>query len=309
MRIRLGTRGSVLARTQSGMVADALRALGHEVELVIIRTEGDVNLAPLTQMGGVGVFAAALRQAMLTEQVDIAVHSFKDLPTAEVPGLTVAAVPPRVDPRDVLISNGRGLDGLRTGARVGTGSPRRAAQLLARRPDLEIVDIRGNVDTRIGLVESGHLDAVVLAAAGLIRLGHGVKEGSLLDLWPAPAQGALAVECRSDDLETLASLQELDDHKSRFGVTAERSVLAGLNAGCAAPIATKVEWDGDNCLLNAAVFRHDGAKMVKAQAVTHIECSAEEFGRQTARELLERGAGVIVKLADTAPSKLHNLHR
>lgn len=240
--LRLGTRASALATSQSEWVADRLRAAGHEVELVLVRTEGDISRASLQEIGGTGVFASALRDALRREEVDLAVHSLKDIPTAPEPGLTIAAVPEREDPRDVLVArDGLTLAELPAGSLIGTGSPRRAAQLAEARPDLQVRDIRGNVGTRINLVRDGELDAVVLARAGLARLDRLADATDTLDLGtmlPAPGQAALAVECRDDDHEMVALLQSTLDHApTRAAVTAERAVLAVLEAGCTAPIA------------------------------------------------------------------------
>ncbi|GAA5166895.1 hydroxymethylbilane synthase [Ornithinimicrobium tianjinense] len=240
--LRLGTRASALATSQSGWVADQLRAAGHEVELVHVRTEGDVSRASLSEIGGTGVFASALRDALRAGRIDLAVHSLKDLPTAPEPGLVVAAVPEREDPRDVLVArDGLTLEGLPAGSVVGTGSPRRAAQLAEARPDLVVQDIRGNVDTRIGLVRSGELDAVVLARAGLARLGRLEEATDVLPLetmLPAPGQGALAVECAEADTELRTLLADCLEHApTRAAVEAERAVLARLEAGCTAPVA------------------------------------------------------------------------
>lgn len=238
--LRLGTRRSALARTQSGHVASWLRQHGYDVELVDIVTEGDLSRAPLTQMGGTGVFASALRHALHAGTVDLAVHSMKDLPTAVDPGLVIAAVPPREDPRDALCARDRlTLAQLPEGARVGTGSPRRAAQLCVARPDLRVVSLRGNVETRLAAVRDGTLDAVVLAAAGLARLGRLEQATELLDptvMLPAAAQGALAVECREDRGDVRTALADLEDADARAATTAERSLLARLEAGCTAPI-------------------------------------------------------------------------
>ncbi len=237
---RLGTRRSALARTQSGWVADWLRGRGYDVELVDVVTEGDVNRAPLTQIGGTGVFASALRLALQAGEVDFAVHSMKDLPTAPEPGLVIAAVPVREDPRDALCArDGLTLAELPGGARVGTGSPRRAAQLAVARPDLEVVPLRGNVDTRLSTVRDGTLDAVVLAGAGLTRLARTDRITQLLPtsiMLPAAAQGALAVECREDRDDVRDALRGLDDPDTRTATTAERTLLAELEAGCTAPI-------------------------------------------------------------------------
>ena len=269
-RLRLGTRGSRLALTQSGQVAEALMAAGKasegsgglDIDLVTVRTDGDGDRTPLRQLGGVGVFAARLRHALLDGEVDLVVHSFKDLPTQPVEGLEVICVPPREDPRDALCArDGLTLATLPDGARVGTGSPRRAAQLLAARPDLEVVDLRGNVPTRLARVRgleavgvgtdepvapvradaAGDLDAVVLALSGLRRLGLDHCASEVLDLetmLPAPAQGALAVEARAgeDSAELARAVAVLDDEPTRLAVTAERSLMARLGAGCAAPV-------------------------------------------------------------------------
>ena len=278
-RLRLGTRGSRLALTQSGQVAEALMAAGGGgaaaaagkasegsgslgIDLVTVRTDGDGDRTPLRQLGGVGVFAARLRHALLDGEVDLVVHSFKDLPTQPVEGLEVICVPPREDPRDALCArDGLTLADLPEGARVGTGSPRRAAQLLATRPDLEVVDLRGNVPTRLARVRglevvgvgtdepvapsradaAGDLDAVVLALSGLRRLGLEHCASEVLDLetmLPAPAQGALAVEARAgeDSVELARAVAALDDEPTRLAVTAERALMARLGAGCAAPV-------------------------------------------------------------------------
>ena len=278
-RLRLGTRGSRLALTQSRQVAEALMAAGGGgaaaaagkasegsgglgIDLVTVRTDGDGDRTPLRQLGGVGVFAARLRHALLDGEVDLVVHSFKDLPTQPVEGLEVICVPPREDPRDALCArDGLTLADLPEGARVGTGSPRRAAQLLAARPDLEVVDLRGNVPTRLARVRgleavgvgtdepvapsradaAGDLDAVVLALSGLRRLGLEHCASEVLDLetmLPAPAQGALAVETRTgeDSAELARAVAALDDEPTRLAVTAERALMARLGAGCAAPV-------------------------------------------------------------------------
>lgn len=238
--LRLGTRRSDLATTQSGHVADALRALGHEVELVLVTTEGDVNRAPLSRIGGTGVFVSALRDALLAGEIDLAVHSLKDLPVAQPEGLVIAAEPEREDPRDALVArDGLTLDMLPAGARVGTGSPRREAQLRVARPDLEVVDLRGNVPRRLATVTEGELDAVVLAGAGLRRLGLTDRVTQWLGpdvMVPAPGQGALAVECRSDDPATTEVLRALDHAPTRTATAAERAVLGTLEAGCSAPV-------------------------------------------------------------------------
>ena len=239
--LRLGTRGSALALAQSGHVAEAVSArLGRPVELVRVQTEGDVNAAAIAQIGGTGVFVTALRDALLAGHVDLAVHSYKDLPTAPAEGLVIAAVPPREDPRDVLVArDGLTLGELAAGARIGTGSPRRTAQLLGLGLGLDVVPIRGNVDTRIGKVRSGELDAVVLARAGLARLGRLDEATEVIDpltVLPAPAQGALAIECRADDRELADRLAALVDDDARAAVVVAGALLAAVEGGCTAPV-------------------------------------------------------------------------
>ncbi len=300
MRLRLGTRGSALAVGQSELVADRLRALGHEVELVRIRTGGDVERGSLTRLGTLGVFAAELRTAILDGRCDLAVHSLKDLPTAPVPGLTIAAVPERADARDALCArDGLTLAGLPAGAKVGTGSPRRVAQLRALRPDLAFVDIRGNLGTRLARVAEGDLDAVVLAAAGLGRLGLEAHITDILDILPAPGQGALALECRADRLDMVNALARVDDPAAREEVDAERAVLAGLGGGCAAPIAA---WARGG-VLEAGVFSLDGATSVHARrqlgggAADHVVA-----------DLPAAGAADVTRLDASRPSRLAELH-
>lgn len=274
--LRIGTRGSALALTQTRAVARALEELGAQVEIVRVHTQGDVDSASLAQLGGVGVFAAALRLALLSGECDLAVHSFKDLPTAPVPGLTVAAVPGRADFADVVVCrDGLDLFSLPAGAQVGTGSTRRAAAVLAARPDLQVVDIRGNVATRLGRVRgleneserggAGDLDAVVLARAGLQRLGSKWAQCATLPALPAPAQGALAIEARTDDGEVLELLARLDDAASRVCAGAERAVLAGLEAGCAAPVGALATYHEGELHLRAQVFSTDGGRQVQCE--------------------------------------------
>ncbi len=237
MKLRLGTRASTLAVTQSTQVAEALRALGHDVELVRITTRGDKMRGSLMALGGLGVFAAELRSALLHGECDFAVHSLKDLPVERTPGLVIAAIPEREDPRDALCArDDLRFTGLPTHARVGTGSPRRVAQLRGLRPDLEYVDIRGNIETRLSRVGVGDLDAVVLAAAGLNRLGLQGRVTDYPDILPAPGQGALALECRDGDRDVREALAALEDGDARIAITAERELLRALGGGCAAPI-------------------------------------------------------------------------
>ncbi|MFS8201103.1 hydroxymethylbilane synthase [Streptomyces sp. CWNU-52B] len=247
--LRMGTRRSALALAQSASFARSLsRVTGAVSETVGITTDGDTSTAAVTEMGSTGVFVQAVRAALLAKEIDFAVHSYKDLPTAPPDGIVIAAVPVREDPRDALVTaDGSTLDRLAVGARIGTGSPRRAGQLAALRPDLEVVALRGNVDTRLGKVRSGELDGVVLAAAGLARLGRLDEAAELFApdrFVPAPAQGALAVECRSADTGLAWLLGTLDDPVSRAAVAAERAVLAELDAGCSAPVGAHARLTG-----------------------------------------------------------------
>ena len=300
--LRLGTRGSALALAQSGQVAEAVSArLGRPVELVRVQTEGDVNAAAIAQIGGTGVFVTALRDALLAGTVDLAVHSYKDLPTAPADGLVIAAVPPREDPREVLVArDGLTLGELGPGARIGTGSPRRTAQLLGLGLGFDVVPIRGNVDTRIGKVRSGGLDAVVLARAGLVRLGRLDEATEVIDpltMLPAPAQGALAVECRADDADLAAVLGGLDDADTRTAVVAERALLAALEAGCTAPVGALAQVaegdDGLEIYLRGLVAAVDGTDAVRLSA-TGPTSEAAEVGRRLAAELLDLGAADLM---------------
>lgn len=289
--LRLGTRRSALARTQSGWVATWLREQGHQVELVDVLTEGDVSTAPLTQIGGTGVFASALRQALRDGRVDLAVHSMKDLPTAPEAELVVAAVPVREDPRDVVCArDGLTLAELPPEARVGTGSPRRAAQLTAIRPDLVVVPVRGNVDTRLATVRDAVLDAVILAAAGLARLGRTAQVTELLPftvMLPAPGQGALAVECRLDRDDVRRALAGLDDDATHLCVRAERAFLAALGAGCTAPIGTLATVDVDQLQLEAFVGSEDTGPG-RRSVVTGQRSDPVALGRRLADHFVSR---------------------
>lgn len=300
--LRLGTRASELARTQSGHVADRVRELtGREVVLVTISTEGDRSSAPLDQIGGTGVFVAALRDALVAGEVDFAVHSLKDLPTADDPRLVLAAVPAREDVRDALVArDGLTLGELPPGSRIGTGSPRRAAQINALGLGVEVVPIRGNVDTRLGKVRSGEVDAVVLARAGLLRLGRADEATEVLDpiqVLPAPGQGALAVECRSDRTDLIDLLGALDDPDTRATVTAERTLLATLEAGCSAPVGAlaEVAWgdDGDELWLRAVVADPSGSPSIRLSAIG-VPSDAAALGHRLATEMLTEGADQIM---------------
>ena len=292
--LRLGTRKSPMALAQSAAVASLImERAGARVELVGLTSFGDVSQAHLVQIGGTGVFVSALRQCLLAGDIDLVVHSLKDLPTAGVPGIALAAVPARDDPRDALVArDGAKLADLPAGALIGTGSPRRAAQLLLLRPDIRPVPVRGNAGTRLAKVTSGELDAVVLARAGLDRIGHLDLITEVFEpdqMVPAAGQGALAVECRDTDPGLADLLGCADDPDSRAAVTAERAVLAGLRAGCHAPVGAYAVVT-DVLRLTAVVIGDDGAPPVSASAAAPAG-EAARMGCQVARELLRRGAG------------------
>ncbi|MFI9593398.1 hydroxymethylbilane synthase [Nonomuraea sp. NPDC052265] len=292
MNLRLGTRRSVLATTQSQMVADDLTGrTGLPVELVGVTTFGDVTKAHLAQLGGTGVFVSALRDKLVEGEIDFAVHSLKDLPTKQDPRFTLAALPERHDHRDALVGSHKFAD-LPAGARVGTGSPRRVAMLSALRPDLEYVPIRGNADTRIGKIAAGELDAVVLATAGLTRLGRGGEIAQIFEveeLLPAPGQGALAVECLAGRTDLVETLAVLDDPRTRSAVTAERAVLSALEAGCAAPVGAFAADDGHTLNLTAVVVSIDGREAVRKSAAGSPS-EAAQLGRLLAAEMIAEGA-------------------
>lgn len=312
--LRLGTRRSTLATTQSQLVADDLtKATGRSVELVEIVTLGDTSSAALTQIGGTGVFVAALRSALLTGRIDFAVHSLKDLPTADEAGLVVAAVPLRQDARDVLVArDGLTLGELPPGSRIGTGSPRRAAQVLALGLGHELEPVRGNVETRIALVTDGKLDAVMLARAGLLRLGRADVATEVIDplqVLPAPGQGALAIECRSADLQLVELLAVLDDTDSRAAVTAERSLLAALEAGCTAPVGALAEvvetTSGElEISLRAVVAAPDGSVVLRQSMVGPAD-DPIGLGQRLADLLLQDGAADLMSDPFTAAVPAH----
>jgi hydroxymethylbilane synthase len=302
-RLRLGTRASLLARTQSQQVADLIHArMGVEVDLVDVSTSGDVTTAPLAQLGGTGVFVSALRDALLRGEVDVCVHSLKDLPTGPEDGITLAAVPTRADARDAVVArDGLTLGELPAGSRVGTGSPRRAAQVHALGMGLEIVDIRGNVDTRLRKVAEGELDAVILARAGLARIGREDAITETLDplqMLPAPGQGALAVECRSsDDVLAKELATALEDPHTRAAVDAERALLGILEAGCSAPVGALAEVvegdDGDELWIRAVALSPDGGLAVR-NSLTGPPADAAGVGRRLAEDLLADGADQLI---------------
>jgi hydroxymethylbilane synthase len=299
--IRIGTRGSLLATTQAGTIRDALIARGHAAELVVVSTAGDRSSAPISELG-VGVFTAALREAIADGRVDVAVHSYKDLPTADDPRFAIAAIPPRADARDALVArDGLVLGELPAGSVIGTSSVRRAAQLRALGLGLEIRPLRGNLDTRLNRVSSGDLDAVVVARAGLARIGRlEVVTESLepVQMLPAPAQGALAVECRAGDPALVELLAKLDDADTRAAVTAERVLLAELEAGCSAPVGAmaevveSIDEDGnvfDELSLRGCVAALDGSDVIRASGIGTPD-RARELGLSVAGELFELGA-------------------
>ena len=299
--IRIGTRGSLLATTQAGFIRDALIANGHPAELVIVATAGDQSSAPIAEIG-VGVFTAALREAVVDGVVDMAVHSYKDLPTAPDPRFDIAAIPPREDARDALVArDGMVLGELPAGSTIGTSSPRRAAQLRALGLGLEIRPLRGNLDTRLNRVSNGDLDGVVVARAGLVRIGRQGDVTETLEpvqMLPAPAQGALAVECRAGDTGLAALLAELDDADTRAAVTAERTLLAELEAGCSAPVGAiaevveSIDEEGnlfEELSLRGCVAALDGSDVIRASGIGTPE-RARELGLSVAAELFELGA-------------------
>lgn len=301
MTIRVGTRASALAMAQTKAIVESLaRKSGAAIEIIPITSEGDRTTASLASLGGTGVFAAALREALLAGEVDVVVHSLKDLPTAPLPGLVIGATPKRADARDALCArDGLTLETLPEGARVGTGSPRRRAQLLSKRPDLEVVDVRGNVDTRLGRVADGDLDAVVLAAAGLTRLGRAdaITDHLVLSEWPtAPGQGALALEVRAGDEKLVSAV----DHKlTRLTIQAEREVLARLEAGCAAPVGVTAEVDAGLLFVSARVYALDGGESVTSSHALYPEDSkqpAAELAERIVAELLANGAAELAPL-------------
>jgi hydroxymethylbilane synthase len=295
--LRLGSRKSPMALAQSRQVADMITGrTGRAVEIVGVTTLGDVSRAQLTQIGGTGVFVSALREALLAGRVDLAVHSLKDLPAGSADGIVLAAVPPRDDPRDALVArDGAKLADLPPGAAIGTGSPRRAAQLLALRPGLRCVPIRGNAGTRLAKVGSGELDAVVLASAGLARIGHAAAITQVFEtdeMLPAPGQGALAVECPAGQPELQVLLAAVSDPASLAAVTAERSLLEALEAGCHAPAGAYAAGSGQ-LRMQAVVMSGDGGRALRAHGTAPAE-HAWRLGRDLAAELLRSGAGDLI---------------
>jgi hydroxymethylbilane synthase len=303
--LRLGSRRSPMAIAQSCQVADMItERTGRQVEIVGVTTLGDVSRAQLTQIGGTGVFVSALREALLSGEVDLAVHSLKDLPTGPAAGVVLAAVPPRDDPRDALVArDGAKLADLPAGARIGTGSPRRAAQLLGLRADLRCVPIRGNANTRMGKVQDGELDGVVLAYAGLVRIGFVNAITQVFEpeeMLPAPGQGALAVECRADERELAALLEAVTDQASVAAVTAERSLLEALEAGCSAPVGAYAA-GLEQLQMRAIVMSTDGSRVLRARGAG-LSADAGQLGRALAAELLQSGAGDLISVPQAPTS-------
>jgi hydroxymethylbilane synthase len=323
-KLILGTRGSKLALAQSEMIAARLRALhpGLAVELQIISTKGDRVLdVALSAVGDKGLFVKELEQALLDREVDLCVHSCKDLPSLIPPGLAIAAFPERADPRDVLVvpdtAAGRGgLDALRHGAVVGTSSLRRGCQLRALRPDLELRDVRGNVDTRLRKLAEGQYEALVLATAGVVRLGLLGADGRLVSdgaafraypipadlMLPAVAQGTLAIECRADDAATLAFLAPLDHAPTRATALAERAFLRRLEGGCQVPIAAHATLEGDRVALRGLVGSLDGVAVVRGELAGEPG-DAERLGAELAEDLIARGAGEILAALATSQQR------
>ncbi|HEX6458645.1 MAG TPA: hydroxymethylbilane synthase [Thermoleophilaceae bacterium] len=293
MQIRIGTRGSALALAQSGLVADALRELGAEVELVSITTSGDKGAVREDKSR----FVKEIEEELLAGDVDLAVHSAKDVPGVLPDGLAIVGVPERVDPRDSLCGV-PSLDELEEGARVGTASLRRQAQLLAERPDLDVLELRGNVDTRLRKLADGDYDAIVLAAAGLERLGR-ASEGNPIDLTPAPGQGCLALEAREGDEEIAELAAQLTDRDSLICLTAERAVVSALDATCRTPVAAYARFEGDALVMDAFVGLPDGSVWIRDEMVGDVDEPAE-LGLQLAERLILAGATDVLAQAEAA---------
>ena len=302
--IRIGTRASPLAQWQANWVADQLRAHGHDVMLIPITTAGDRDQqGPIGAIGTSGVFTKELQRALLDGRIDLAVHSLKDLPTEQVEGLLLAAVPPRESAGDALLSRGgMRLAELPSGAQVGTGSLRRQSQLLHARSDLQVSEIRGNVETRVRKLHEGQFDALVLAEAGLKRLELESEITEILPkslMLPAVGQGALGLETRADDATTRAAVAPLDDAPTHTAVLAERSLLATLRGGCLAPVGAWGRIEAADLRLTAAVLSRDGRQRVTAEGTDRTDL-AEELGRRVANELLAQGAATLIALSRAA---------
>jgi hydroxymethylbilane synthase len=300
--IRIGSRGSQLALWQANHIADALRGAGHEVTIEIIRTTGDaMQHLSFDKVDAKGMFTKEIEEALLANRIDLAVHSLKDLPTELAPQFTIAAIPPRVDPSDAFVSvQYESFAALPSGAKIGTSSLRRQSQLRAQRHDIELVEFRGNVDTRLRKLSEGQVDAVILASAGLERLGRTewIRERfSPLVLCPAPGQGALAIETRAGDEATAAAVAFLDDAATRFAVTVERVALAGLGGGCHVPIGVFCEISSEGYVVTGVVAAPDGSPLVRAELDHQHGHSAEQLGKRLAEQLLEQGAKYILEPA------------
>ncbi len=291
--IRLGTRGSQLALWQSNWVKCELEKTGISVELIKIKTEGDIKTGSLAQIGGQGLFTKRLQIALLNDEIDLAVHSLKDLPTEDHPKLMIAAVPLRETVTDALVSNRfKNLGDLPSQAIIGTGSVRRAAQILHLRPDLEIRDIRGNVDTRLKKLDDGEFDAIILASAGLIRLGFEDRIShtfSPSELVPAVGQGALGLETRRLDADTISQIKILNDLPSFHRAMAERTMLRTLYAGCLSPVGALTNVEGDQLQLKGAVLSHDGKHKIECEETSELDQS-NSLGQRVAEKLLDAGA-------------------
>jgi len=301
--LRLGTRGGDLALWQAREVARLVTGAHPDVtvEIIVIRTTGDrIIAAPLARIGGSGVFTREIEDALRTGTIDVAVHSLKDLPTRISAGLVIGAIPERADPRDALVAPpGTRLGSLPAGARVGTSSPRRRAQMLACNPRVAALDVRGNVPTRIAKLDRGDYDALILAHAGLSRLGLDARIAEIIDpevIMPAPGQGALAIEARSGDEEVLGLIDALDHHPTRLATDAERAVLARLEAGCHAPVGALGTWDADTIWLRAVVSAPDGSRVIRAEwrGAVHQPSDARAAGVALADALLDQGASAFV---------------
>ncbi len=300
-KLRLATRKSPLARWQAQWVAQRLQQAGYAAELVFVTTQGDrQQRAPIARLGRQGVFTREIQQAVLEGRADVAVHSLKDLPTEPVPGLVLAGVPQRGPVQDVLVSRtGVLLEELPSGAVIGTGSLRRRAQLARRRNDLRFVSLRGNVDTRLRKLQQGECDALVLAEAGLQRLGlqeHITQRLPLAWLLPAVGQGAIGLECRSEDAAAAKALARIDDPDTHQAVLAERALLRSLRGGCLAPVAALAQVLHDRLSLQAVVLSGDGERELRVSVSGQVE-EAESLGRQAADELLDQGAAELIAQA------------
>jgi len=293
--LRIGSRGSQLALWQANHIAAQLREQGHSVEIEIVRTTGDaLQSASFAQVGTKGMFTKEIEEALMEGRIDLAVHSLKDLPTTLAEPFTLAAIPERADPRDALVSAlHTSFAGLPSGARVGTSSQRRQAQLKALRRDLEFVEFRGNVDTRLRKLAEGRVEAIILASAGLDRLGHSAEiceRFPALILCPAAGQGALAIEARAGDKKTTQALRFMDHAATRFAVTAERAALAGLGGGCQVPIGVHCEATDEGYVIAGVVASPDGSSLLRAELEHQLGLSAEALGEKLAHRLLEQGA-------------------